>query len=103
MPTVIDDTQMLTFIFQPSSRFRIFAIANILAPLTITVRNVNEMPASALAAAMNMPSPASATIARIWSSESFMPQDGMALERPNWRCKIAVTIEQLPDYSDARK
>jgi 4-alpha-glucanotransferase len=28
---------------------------------------------------------------------------GTALERPNWRCKIAVTIEQLPDYSDARK
>jgi uroporphyrinogen decarboxylase len=38
---------MLMFMSHPSSRGRIFAMANMLAPLTITVRNVNEMPARA--------------------------------------------------------
>ncbi|OPZ63440.1 MAG: hypothetical protein BWY83_03405 [bacterium ADurb.Bin478] len=37
---------MLTFMSQPSSRFKIFAMANMLAPLTATVITLNEMPAT---------------------------------------------------------
>ena len=46
MATVSDETQMLTCMFQPSSSCRIFAMANMLTPLTSTVMTANEMPAS---------------------------------------------------------
>ena len=36
---------MLTSMFQPSSRCRIFAMANMLAPLTATVMKAKVMPA----------------------------------------------------------
>ena len=39
MATVSEATQMLTFMFQPSSRCRIFAMANMLAPLTSDGQN----------------------------------------------------------------
>ena len=34
MATVSEETRMLQFMFQPSSKFRIFAMANMLDPLT---------------------------------------------------------------------
>jgi hypothetical protein len=46
--TVSEATQILTFMFHPSNRWRILAIANMLAPLTSTVRIANEIPARAL-------------------------------------------------------
>ena len=46
MATVIEATQMLMFMSQCSSKWRILAMANMLAPLTRTVTKANEMPAT---------------------------------------------------------